>query len=48
MKWWNPIPGKYCRGGVPIVVKMSNVFNYCLTREKSGKDCFVFEQRDLK
>jgi hypothetical protein len=34
--------------GAPIVVRMSNVFGSYLTRKKSGKDCFVFEPRDLK
>jgi hypothetical protein len=48
MKWWNPTPGKYNRGEVPIVVRMNNVFGFCWTRKKNGKDCFVFEQRDLK
>jgi hypothetical protein len=48
MKWWSQIPGNHCLGGGPIVVRMNNVSGFSLIRKKSGKDCFVFEQRDLK
>jgi hypothetical protein len=42
------IPDNDNREEGSIVVKMSNAFGCCLTRKKNGKDCFVFELRDLK
>jgi len=48
MKGLKSIQGKSGQGEGRIVVRMGHVPSSYLARKKSGKDCFVFEQRDLK
>jgi hypothetical protein len=47
-RWLNLSQGNVCRAGELIAVHTSIVCGSFSIRKKSGKDCFAFEQSDLK